>query len=309
MAKVSIVGCGAMGSVYAALMASAGHEVHAVTLWPDHAEAMAAQGLRCEGASGDRTVSLASAGTTTEGIGVSDLVIVATKAFDVEAAARSSVPLLGPETVVQTIQNGLGSPEVAAPIVGPDRLAVGVVGGFGASMRGPGHAHHNGMEMIRFGPYAGLPRRLLEASAEVWRSSGFDVQLFDDVTRMVWEKLIMNVTFSGTTCATGLTIGEVMADPNAWSVARGCAEEALAVAKAADIKLDVGDPIEHIRKLGGKIPNARPSMLLDYNAGRRGEVDAINGSISRLGRKHGVPTPVNDTVVGIIKARERGFPA
>ena len=125
---------------------------------------------------------------------------------------------------------------------------------------------------------------------------------------MVWEKLIMNVTFSGTSCATGLTIGEVMADPNAWGVAHGCAQEAIAVAKAADINLDVGDPIEHIRKLGGKIPNAQPSMLLDYNAGRRGEVDTINGSISRLGRKYGVPTPVNDTVVGIIKACERGFP-
>jgi len=308
MAKVAIVGCGAMGSVYAALMASAGHEVHAVTLWPDHAEAMAAKGLRCEGASGDRTVPLASAGTTTEGIGVCDLVIIATKAFDVEAGARSSVSLLGPETVVQTIQNGLGSPETAASILDKGKIAVGVVGGFGASMRGPGHAHHNGMEMIRFGAYAGLPRRLLEASAEVWRSSGFEVQLFEDVMQMVWEKLIMNVTFSGTTCATGLTIGEVMADPNAWSVARGCAEEAISVARAADVKLDVGDPIEHIRKLGGKIPNARPSMLLDYNAGRRGEVDAINGSISRLGRQYGVPTPVNDTVVGIIKARERGFP-
>ena len=309
MAKVAIVGCGAMGSVYAALMVSAGHEVHAVTLWPDHAEAMASKGLRCEGASGDRTVPLASAGTTTEEIGVCDLVIIATKAFDVEAGARSSVSLLGPETVVQTIQNGLGSPEVAASVLDKDKIAVGVVGGFGASMRGPGYVHHNGMEMIRFGAYAGLPRRLLEASAEVWRSSGFEVQLFDDVTQMVWEKLIMNVTFSGTTCATGLTIGEVMADPNAWSVARGCAEEAITMSKAADIKLDVGDPIEHIRKLGSKIPNARPSMLLDYMAGRRGEVDAINGSISRLGRQYGVPTPVNDTVVGIIKARERGFPA
>ena len=152
MAKVAIVGCGAMGSVYAALMAETGHEVHAVTLWPDHAEAMRTHGLRVEGASGDRTVRLASAGTDTNGIGPCDLVVIATKAFDVEAAARSSVTLLGPDTVVQTIQNGLGSPEVAAPILGKDRLAVGVVGGFGASMRAPGHAHHNGMEMIRFGP-------------------------------------------------------------------------------------------------------------------------------------------------------------
>src|SRR4051794_29324906 len=309
MAKIAIVGCGAMGSVYAGLMVSAGHEVHAVTLWPDHAEAMATRGLRVEGASGDRTVRLASAGMATDGIGICDLVIIATKAFDVEAAARSCVPLLGPETVVQTIQNGLGSPEVAAPIVGADKVAVGVVGGFGASIRGPGHAHHNGLEMIRFGAFGGLPTQRLQASARIWESSGFKVSLFDDVTQMIWEKLIMNVTFSGTSCVTGLTIGEVMADPNAWSVALGCAKEAIAVAKAANVKLDVGDPIEHIRKLGGKIPNAKPSMLLDYNAGRRGEVDAINGSIPRLGKQYGIPTPINETVVAIIKARESGFSA
>jgi 2-dehydropantoate 2-reductase len=167
MAKVAIVGCGAMGSVYAALMAEAGHEVHAVTLWPDHAGAMRTHGLRVEGASRDRTVRLVSAGTDTNGIGPCDLVVIATKAFDVEAAARSSVKLLGPDTVVQTIQNDLGSPEVAAPILGKDRIVVGVVGGFGASMRVPGHAHHNGMEMIRFGAFAGLPTRSLRDSARI----------------------------------------------------------------------------------------------------------------------------------------------
>lgn len=306
MAKVAIVGCGAMGSVYAALMADAGHDVYAITLWPDHAQAMATNGLHCEGASGDRTVRV-HASTTTDDIGVCDLVIIATKAFDVEAAAQASVPLLGPETVVQSIQNGLGSPEIAGPIVDADRLAVGVVGGFGASMRGPGHVHHNGMEMIRFGAHAGLPKQLLQASARIWESAGFKVALFDDIKQMVWEKLIMNVTFSGTSCTTELTIGEIMEDPDAWKVARGCAEEAITVAHAAGIKLDVGDPIEHIRKLGGKIPNARPSMLLDYLARRRGEIDAINGSIPRVGKQLGVPTPVNETVVGIVKARERGY--
>lgn len=294
-----------MGSVYAALMADAGHEVHAVTLWPEHAAAMATRGLRCEGKSGDRRVRLASAAMTTQGIGPCDLVIVATKAFDVEAAANASVPLLGADTVVQTIQNGLGSPEKAAPILGEDRIAIGVVGGFGASMRGPGHVHHNGMEMIRFGAFAGLPKTRLEASADIWRSSGFAVKLFEDVGRMVWEKLIMNVAFSGSCCLTGLTIGEVMDDPDAWRVATGCADEAISVAQAKGVRLDVGDPIAHIRALGGKIPHARPSMLLDYLDRRRCEIDAINGSISRLGRTHGVPTPLNDLVVALVKARER----
>src|SRR6266849_381600 len=206
MAKIAVVGCGAMGSVYAALMVDAGHEVHAVTLWPDHAEAMASRGLRCEGASGDRTVPI-HASTTTGGIGPCDLVIIATKSFDVEAAAHSCLPLLGPETIVQTIQNGLGA----------DRIAVGVVGGFGASIRAPGHAHHNGMEMIRFGAFAGLPKQLLQASAKVWESAGFKVALFDDIKQMVWEKMIMNVALSGTSCTTGLTVGEILGDPDAWS--------------------------------------------------------------------------------------------
>ena len=124
---------------------------------------------------------------------------------------------------------------------------------------------------------------------------------------MVWEKLIMNVTFSGTSCITELTIGQIMDDPDAWQVARGCAEEAVAVARAAGVRLDVGEPIAHIRKLGGKIPNARPSMLLDFLARRRGEIDAINGAIPRLGKPLGVPTPVNDTVVGLVRARERTY--
>jgi 2-dehydropantoate 2-reductase len=161
------------------------------------------------------------------------------------------------------------------------------------------------MEMIRFGAFAGLPKQLLQASAKIWESAGFKVALFDDIRQMVWEKLIMNVAFSGTSCTTGLTIGEILTDPDAWNVARGCAEEAVAVAAASKVRLNVGDPIEHIRKLGGKIPDARPSMLLDYNAGRRCEVDAINGAIPRLGKPLGVATPVNETVVGIIKARER----
>src|SRR5690606_7950212 len=110
--------------------------------------------------------------------------------------------------------------------------------------------------------------------------------------------------FSGTSCTTGLTIGQILGNENAWKVARGCSEEAVAVCKALGIDLGLADPIAHVQGLGGKIPNARPSMLLDSLAGRHGEIDAINGAISRLGAELGVPTPVNDVVVAIVKARE-----
>src|SRR3546814_13700048 len=95
-----------MGSVYAGLMAHAGHEVYGITLWPDHAAAIQEKGLRVSGISGDKTVRLAAASTTTEGIGVCDLVIIATKAFDVKSATSDALPLIGPQTVVQTIQTG-----------------------------------------------------------------------------------------------------------------------------------------------------------------------------------------------------------
>lgn len=307
MAKVAVVGCGAMGSVYAGLMQQAGHEVHGVSLWEDHVDAVNAHGLRVHGASGDAVVRLSSMSTTTEGIGLCDLVVVATKAFDVTTAAAASRALVGAATVVQTIQNGIGSPERAADVLGPERLAVGVVGGFGASVPTPGVAHHNGMEMVRFGSFGTLPREDLDSSAEVWRSSGFTVRLFEDTAQMVWEKLIMNVAFSGTTCASGLTIGAVMAEPSAWAVAEASALEAVAVARAVGITLDVGDPIEHIRSLGAKIPYARPSMLLDFDLRRRGEVDAIVGEVAALGARHGVDTPVLRTVAGLIRARETTY--
>ena len=126
---------------------------------------------------------------------------------------------------------------------------------------------------------------------------------------MVWEKLILNVAFSGTACLTGLTIGEILASELGWSVARACAEEAVAVARAAGITLDVGEPIEHVRRLGGKIAGARPSALLDHLAQRRSEIEAINGSNPRVGQPLGVAAPVNAAVVALVRLREESFPA
>ena len=100
-----------------------------------------------------------------------------------------------------------------------------------------------------------------------------------------------------------------MDNPEAWRVACGCAEEAIAVASARRIGLQVGDPIEHIRRLGGRIPDARPSMLLDHLAGRRSEIDVINGAVPREAAKVGLAAPVNETVVALVRAREAGFAA
>jgi 2-dehydropantoate 2-reductase len=302
--KIAIVGCGAMGSVYAALLGAAGHEVWAIDAWREHVEAMRSNGLRLEGASGDRTVRL-NATTQAAEAGLCDLVIIATKAMHVEAAAESVRALLGPDTLVLSIQNGLGGPDTAARVLGRERLLVGVVGGFGASMRGPGHAHHNGWELVRLGELSGpiTPRR--EKVAEVWRSGGFKVKCFHDIGQLVWEKLICNVCFSGTCALTEFTIAQVMNDPDAWEVASGCAKEAYAVARAKGVRLDIEEPVAYVRNFGSKIPDARPSMLLDHMAGRMSEIDAINGAIPVAGKALGVATPYNTVVSALVRAKER----
>ncbi len=304
--KIGIVGAGAMGCVYAALMADAGNEVWAIDTWQAHVDAIAANGLRLEGASGDRTVTL---GATRDpaAVGLCDLVIVATKAPQVEAAAAGARVLLGPETPVLTIQNGLGSAAKVARIMGDERVMVGVVGGFGASIKAPGHAHHNGMELVRLGEAHGAVTPRLERIAALWRESGFTVKCFDDIDQLVWEKLICNVCYSGTATLTGLTVGEIMADADAWPIASGCAAEAYQVARAKGIRLDFDDPVAYVHDFGAKIPGARPSMLLDHLAGRRSEIDAINGAIPPEALALGLEAPYNTLVSALVRAKETGF--
>ena len=293
-----------MGSVYAALLADAGHEIWAIDSWKEHVEAMRNKGLHLEGASGDRTVKLHATTDTTEA-GPCDLVIIATKAMHVEQAATAAKALIGDNTMVLSIQNGLGGPDTTARVLGRDKVMVGVVGGFGASMRGPGHAHHNGWELVRLGEFSGPVTSRLEEIAEVWRSGGFRVKCFDDIDQLVWEKLICNVCFSGTCTITGLTVGEVMNDVDAWQVASGCAVEAYNVAKARSIKVDIDDPVEYVRHFGSKIPNDRPSMLLDHLAKRMSEIDAINGAIPPAAQAVDVAAPFNSVVSALVRNKER----
>lgn len=293
-----------MGSVYAGLFASAGHEVWAIDAWLDHVEAMRKNGLRLEGASGDRTVKV-HATTDAKEAGPCDLVVLATKAMHVSQAASSLKPLLKPDTPVLSIQNGLGGPETAASVLGKDKVMVGVVGGFGASIKAPGHAHHNGMELVRLGEFGGPITPRLKKVEDAWKGAGFKVKLFDDIDQLVWEKLICNCAYSGPCGLAEGTIGEVMADPDLSAISAACASEGFAVAKKKGVKLGFDDPVAYVREFGSKIPSARPSVLLDLLLKKKSEIDVINGSIPREAKKLGMEAPVNDTVTRLVRAKER----
>jgi 2-dehydropantoate 2-reductase len=172
-------------------------------------------------------------------------------------------------------------------------------------MTGPGHAHHNGWELVRLGELAGPITPRLEKIADVWRSGGFRVKCFDDIDQLVWEKLICNVCYSGTCTVTERSLIEVIEDVDTWEVASGCAVEAFEVARARKVKLDFRDPVAYVREFGLKIPNARPSMLLDHMAGRLSEIDAINGAIPPAAAAVGLPAPYNQVISSLVRAKER----
>ena len=301
--KIAVVGAGAMGSVYAGLLGDAGNEVWAIDVWKEHVDAIRDKGLRIEGKSGDRTVRI-KATTTPKNVGPCDLVVIATKAMHVESAATSARSLIGDETSVLTIQNGLGSFEKVAAVLGEKRVTIGVAGGFGASIKGPGHAHHNGMELIRLGEINGPVTSRLLSIESVWSDAGFKVKAYDDIKRMVWEKLICNVCFSGICTVSESQIGQVLEDSELWKIAKGCAEEAYQVSLAKGIQLSFKKPVPYVQAFGQKMPHARPSMLLDHIEGRRSEIEAINGAIVREGIKNRISTPFNTVITSLVLAKE-----
>jgi 2-dehydropantoate 2-reductase len=305
--KIVVIGTGAMGSVYAGLLADAGNEVWAVDLWAAHLDAIRERGLRVEGASGDRVVQSLKLASSTADIGPADLVIIATKAAGVAGAAASLPPLLTQKTLVLTIQNGLGAGERIGRHMKTGNLLLGVAGGFGASIRGPGHVHHNGMELIRIGELKGGLTERVEEVAGVWRAAGFKVKAFADINQLVWEKFICNVAFSAPCTLFERTIGEILADEATSRISAGCAAEADAVARAKGIALSFDDPIAYVREFGGRMPHARPSMLLDHMAQRKSEIDAINGMVPVVGAEVGIETPYNEVVSAAVRAREDAF--
>lgn len=300
--KIAIVGCGAMGSVYAGLLATCGHEVIAVDRWREHIDAINKKGLRLEGASGDRIARVRA--YTDPPKETVDLVIIAVKAAQAGVAAEHAQCMLGSHTVVLTIQNGLGSAQAVAAAVGEDRLAVGIAAAFGASLPEAGHAHHNGMAAVRMGAYGGLDADRLEAVAAAWRDAGFNAETVPNVAGMQWEKLICNVAYSAPCAITGLTVGQVMDDPDMSIVSQAAAIEAWEIARALGISIDVQDPVAHVRAFAARIPDAKPSVLLDLERGRKSEVEFINGAIPREASKCKMRAPVNEVLTALVKQRE-----
>lgn len=305
--RIAIVGAGAMGSVYAGLFAEAGYQISVVDLWQEHITAIGKTGLHLEGASGDRVIGGITAVHQIADLGSIDLYVIATKANGVGEAAAEIAKAMQPNSLVLTIQNGLGAGDRIAQYMPTDNVLLGVAEGFGASIKGPGHIHHNAMRQIRIGEMSGGMTDRLVWIESLWQAAGFKATAFADIHQLVWEKFICNVMCSAPSVAFDCTIGELFSDEDRRIVALGCMLEAYEIGLAKNIAFSFDDAVAYGVKFAADMPHASPSMRLDHLAGKRSEIDAINGMVPMLGREMGIKTPYNDTLVALVRAREASF--
>jgi 2-dehydropantoate 2-reductase len=305
--KVAIVGTGAMGSVYAGLLGKAGNDVWAIDIWQDHLNAIASSGLAVSGASGSYVVEGIHVANAPEDAAPCDVWVIATKAAAVEVVAAQIAPLLEAGNVVMAFQNGLGAGDRVARHIPEANIMIGIAEGFGSSIPEAGHVHHEGMRLIRIGEMNGGMTERTQQIEQLWRDAGFNVRAFANVNVMVWEKFLCNVTLSAPCAVFNVTVGELMADPEAWRVALGCAAEAYRLGIAKGIEFPFDDPIRYVSEFASTIPNASPSMRLDHLAKRRSEVDVINGQVVTLSHELGLEAPYNETLCAIVRRRESLF--
>jgi 2-dehydropantoate 2-reductase len=296
-----------MGSVYAGLLGKAGHEVWAIDIWREHIDAIAGSGLAVSGASGSYVVDNLHVGSAPAAAGTCDVWVIATKAADVDAVAAEIAPLLKPDSVVMAFQNGLGAGERVARRIPEDHIVIGIAEGFGSSIPEPGHVHHEGMRLIRIAEMNGGLSDRVQRIAHAWDEAGFNVRAFADVTLMIWEKFLCNVTLSAPCAVFDVTVGELMADPEAWKVALGCTAEAYRLGVALGVQFPFDDPLRYVTEFAATIPSASPSMRLDQLARRRSEVDVINGQVVDLSRACGLEAPYNETLCAVLRRREALF--
>jgi 2-dehydropantoate 2-reductase len=303
--RVCIVGCGAVGSLFAANLARLEDvEVWAYDLDRDHVDAMNRDGLRLSGA--EDVVGPVRATTDAAELPPCDLGIVATKAMHTEAAAAATAGAFTGGAVA-SVQNGVGNEETIARHV--ERVIRGTTFPAGRLVE-PGHVRWEVKGDTTFGPFepSPAPADAIDALADACTRAGLPTTAVPDARGPQWRKVIFNAATNPVGALTGLTHGRVCEHPALRRLVTGLVDEGKAVAAAQQITLDA-DPealIDHAARPDVAYDH-KASMLQDVEARRATEVDYLNGGIVRFGREHGVPTPLNEAILALVKGLERSW--
>lgn len=299
--KIVIIGAGAMGSIFGAMLQSVARVTLVDRITP-HLKAVQAQGLTIEDAAGNRR--LLRVETTTEPERLSpdfDLAIVFTKSYDTTGAARTARTLLTANGLALTLQNGVGNLDVLLSEVGPGRAAAGVTS-HGGTLVEPGVVRHAGVGPTLLG--APSPATDLAPVADVFNRAGIATTVSPELDRVIWGKLVVNVGINALAAILRVPNGVLGEEPACEVLMAAAVGEAVAVAKASGIALPYDDPLAHVKKVCADTGPNRASMLQDVLAGARTEIGVINRAILDRGAALGVPTPVNRLLTEIVTALE-----
>lgn len=304
--RIAVVGAGAVGSYFGAMLARAGRAVVLIGRAP-HVEAIRRDGLQLQTQAGTESIRL-EADTRIAAVRCADLVLFCVKSPDTEAVAREMAPHLDPGALVLSLQNGVDN---AATIARHVRSAVvPSVVYVATALPAPGRVAHFGRGDLVIGAKDPALQPRLQAVVELFAGAQVPVVVSDDVMDALWRKLLLNCAYNAISAVTQQPYGRMAALPEVRAVMRDVVEEVVSVARADGQSLELDECLQAVERLAPAMPAQLSSTAQDLARGKPSEIDHLNGFVARRGAELGVPTPVNRTLHALVKlaeaAREAG---
>ena len=303
----AIVGAGAMGSLFASHLARAGTEVWACDSWAEHVAALRQGGLRVV-REGSETVVRPRATTDPAEPGTVDVLMVFVKYRQTPHALRSARPLVGPSTVLVTLQNGLGNVELIREAYPDNRVVFGFTT-LTSELLGPGRieASYAGRGETYLWPADGRHDAAVDRVCAALERAGIHSIVAPQIELMIWKKLIVNCCLNTVCAITGLPVGALCDRPESWPLLEGLADEIVAVAARKGIALDRVQAHSFLRSVAEEARSHYPSMLVDVRHKRQTEIECLNGAVLREAARLGIDAPFNRAIYSLIRVLESSY--
>jgi 2-dehydropantoate 2-reductase len=302
--RIAIVGSGGVGGYFGGRLAASGADVTFLARGA-HLEALRARGLRITSPKGDLHLPhVHAAGASTE-IGPVDIVFFAVKLYDSESALAALPPLIGRNTAVVPLQNGVDSVAAVAGAVGREHTAGGTCY-VSAVISEPGVIKHTAMDHLIFGELDRVRSPRLLALHDACRPALFQSTLSDDITLDIWNKFVRLSVMSGMTAVTRSPLGVIHQDPELWQMLQEAVAEAMAVARAKGVAVPESTVEEVAKAYAALPPQTKSSMLEDLERGRPLELPWLSGAVVRIGNEVGVPTPTHRFINAVLRPHANG---
>jgi 2-dehydropantoate 2-reductase len=303
--RIVVMAAGAVGGYFGGRLAAAGHDVAFVARGA-HRDAIRRDGLKIESTLGDLHLEDVNVTDDPSDIGPVDLVLFAVKLWDTETAGEQARSLVGPDTRVITVQNGVDSAERLAPILG-DAATIGGATYVVTTIARPGVIRHTGtLAKIRCGRLDRRPDAVLAGYVDEIKAADIDITLSDHMLLDLWKKFVLLSGTSSVTASTRQPMGVIRDDADMRAFFYKLMHETMAVGRAAGVEFAPDFPAELDGTVAGFPPTMRASMANDLEAGNRLELDWLAGKVVALGRKYGVATPAQEAVYAILKPYRMG---